>query len=41
MKVLKGDLLQLALEGVFDVIVHGANCQCSMGAGIAKAIRAQ
>ncbi|MBM4362937.1 MAG: macro domain-containing protein [Deltaproteobacteria bacterium] len=39
MKVVKGDLLQLALAGTFDVIVHGANCQCTMGAGIAKAIR--
>ncbi len=39
MKVVKGDLLQLALQGQFDVIVHGCNCQCAMGAGIAKAIR--
>jgi O-acetyl-ADP-ribose deacetylase (regulator of RNase III) len=39
MKITKGDLLRLALSGDFDVIVHGANCQCTMGAGIAKAIR--
>jgi hypothetical protein len=39
MKNLTGDLLKLAIEGRFDVIVHGANCQCVMGAGIAKAIR--
>lgn len=39
MKNLKGDLLKLATEGRFDVIVHGANCQCVMGAGIARAIR--
>src|ERR1700742_724361 len=39
MRILKGDLLKLASEGCFDVIVHGANCQCVMGAGIAKAIR--
>ncbi len=39
MKILTGDLLQFARMGVFDVIVHGANCQCTMGAGIAKAIR--
>jgi O-acetyl-ADP-ribose deacetylase (regulator of RNase III) len=39
MRILKGDLLTLANEGRFDVIVHGANCQCVMGAGIAKAIR--
>ncbi|HXU00876.1 MAG TPA: macro domain-containing protein [Polyangia bacterium] len=35
-----GDLLDLALQGRFDVIVHGANCQCVMSAGIAKSIRA-
>lgn len=40
MKAVRGDLLQLALAGEFDVIVHGCNCQCTMGAGIAKAIRA-
>jgi len=39
MKCIQGDLLQLAIQGRFDVIVHGANCQCVMGAGIAKAIR--
>jgi len=30
-----GDLIQLALEGNFDVITHGCNCFCTMGAGIA------
>jgi O-acetyl-ADP-ribose deacetylase (regulator of RNase III) len=39
MKIIYGDLLALASEGRFDVIVHGCNCQCQMGAGIAKAIR--
>lgn len=39
MKTIAGDLLQLAIDGEFDVIVHGANCQCTMGAGIAKTIR--
>jgi O-acetyl-ADP-ribose deacetylase (regulator of RNase III) len=39
MKVVEGDLIKLALAGSFDVIVHGANCQCTMGAGIAKAIK--
>jgi O-acetyl-ADP-ribose deacetylase (regulator of RNase III) len=38
-KVVRGDLLQLALDGAFDVIVHGANCQCVMGAGNARTIR--
>ncbi len=34
-----GDLIQLAHEGHFDVIAHGANCFCTFGAGIAKAIK--
>jgi O-acetyl-ADP-ribose deacetylase (regulator of RNase III) len=34
-KEIKGDLIKLALEGKFDVIVHGCNCFCTMGAGIA------
>jgi len=39
MKTVEGDLVKLAREGAFDVIVHGCNCYCEMGAGIAKAIR--
>jgi len=39
MKVIKGDLLNLAEEGLFDVIIHGCNCQCNMGSGIAKTIK--
>ncbi len=39
MKTIKGDLIQLALEGKFDVIIHGCNCYCEMGAGIAKSIK--
>jgi len=38
MKIVKGDLIQLALAGHFDVIIHGCNCFCTMGAGIAKLI---
>jgi len=34
-----GNLLQLADDGVFDVIVHGCNCFNEMGAGIAKQIK--
>lgn len=41
MKVVQGDLLALALEGQFDVIVHGCNCFCTMGAGIALSIATQ
>jgi O-acetyl-ADP-ribose deacetylase (regulator of RNase III) len=39
MKVMRGDLVKLALDGHFEVIVHRCNCQCAMGAGIAKAIK--
>lgn len=41
MNVVTGDLLRLALEGHFDVIVHGCNCQCAMGKGIALSIKQQ
>src|SRR5690242_15185648 len=41
MQTIAGDLLQLALEGRFDVIVHGCNCMCQMGKGIAKSIKKQ
>jgi O-acetyl-ADP-ribose deacetylase (regulator of RNase III) len=41
MKTVKGDLLALAKEGQFDIIVHGCNCQNLMGAGIAKQIKEQ
>lgn len=30
-----GDIIHLAKEGYFDVIVHGCNCFCMMGAGLA------
>ena len=38
---MQGDLIDLALQGTFDVIIHGCNCFCSMGAGIAHSIQAQ
>ena len=38
MKIIKGDLVKLAYEGHFDVIVHGCNCFNVMGAGIALQI---
>lgn len=41
MRTLKGDLIKLALNGKFDVIIHGCNCYCNMGAGIAKAVKAE
>lgn len=39
MKTAKGNLIKLAEDGEFDVIVHGCNCFCTMGAGIAKSIK--
>jgi len=41
MKTIKGDLLKLASDGMFDVIAHGCNCFCTMGAGIAKGVALQ
>lgn len=38
MNIIKGDLLQLAADGRFDVIVHGCNCQCRMRRGIALSV---
>jgi len=39
MREISGDLLQLANDGHFDVIVHGCNCFCTMEAGIAKQVK--
>jgi O-acetyl-ADP-ribose deacetylase (regulator of RNase III) len=37
-KEIEGDLIALSLGGKFDVIAHGANCFCTMQAGIAVAM---
>ncbi len=39
LKHTKGNLIDLAEEGEFDIIVHGCNCQNTMNSGIAKEIR--
>lgn len=39
MKIEKGDLIQKAKAGEFGVIIHGCNCFCTMGAGLAKTIK--
>lgn len=41
MKVTQGDLIKKAKQGEFDLIVHGCNCFCTMGAGIAKGIKSE
>jgi O-acetyl-ADP-ribose deacetylase (regulator of RNase III) len=38
-KEIEGDLIKLAAEGQFDVIIHGCNCYCQMGKGIALTIK--
>jgi O-acetyl-ADP-ribose deacetylase (regulator of RNase III) len=39
LKHTKGNLLDLAEQGAFDVIVQGCNCFNTMGSGIAREIR--
>ena len=34
-KEIDGDLIQLALQGEFDVIAHGVNCFCTQKSGLA------
>jgi O-acetyl-ADP-ribose deacetylase (regulator of RNase III) len=41
LKHTKGNLIDLAEQGEFDVIVHGCNCLNTMGSGIAKEIRSR
>jgi len=38
MKKVTGNLITMAQDGEFDVIIHGCNCFNVMGAGIAKQI---
>lgn len=39
LKYIMGDLVQRALDGKYDIIVHGCNCFNNMGAGIAVPIK--
>jgi len=39
MKTIKGDLIKLAQQGEFDVIVHGCNCFNTFGKGIALSVK--
>ncbi len=41
MKIVKGDLLAMGKNNEFDIIIHGCNCFCAMGGGIAYQIQAQ
>lgn len=40
MKIVQGDLIQMAMRGHFDVIVHGCNQRQTWGAGIARQMAA-
>jgi O-acetyl-ADP-ribose deacetylase (regulator of RNase III) len=39
MKIITGDLIEMAKNGEFDVIVHGCNCFNTMGGGVAALIK--
>ena len=39
LKHIRGNLLDLAEQGAFDVVVQGCNCFNTMGSGIAREIR--
>ena len=41
LKHAKGNLIDMAEAGLFDIIVHGCNCQNTMGSGIAKELRSR
>lgn len=35
----KGDVLKMAKEGIFDIVVHGCNCMNAIKSGFAKQVR--
>lgn len=39
MNTVHGDIIDLTLQGRIEVIVHGCNCFCTMGAGVARVIQ--
>lgn len=39
MKAVKGDLIELAKAGNFDILIHRCNCFNTMGGGIARQLR--
>ena len=39
MKIIKGDLIELAKQGNFDIIAHGCNCFNTQNAGLAKQMK--
>lgn len=41
LKIVRGDLLKLAQQNKFDLIIHGCNCFHAMSGGIAKKIQTE
>ena len=41
MKTVTGDILELAENGTFDVVIHGCNCEHLMASGLSKQVRDQ
>ena len=39
MEIIQADLIQMAKNQQFDVLVHGCNIYCTFGKGLAKAIK--
>lgn len=39
MKTIKGDIITLAEQGKFDIVIHGCNCFCTFGSGLAAQIK--
>lgn len=39
MLAIKGDIIEMAKRGRFDVIMQGCNCFCAMGRGLALSIK--
>lgn len=38
LRIIAGDIIDLAKSGEYDYIAHGCNCQCRMRSGLAKQI---
>lgn len=39
MEIVKGDAIEILMDGDADILLHVVNCFCTMGAGFAKSIK--
>ena len=39
MKTIEGNIITYGISGLFDEILHGCNCHCNFGAGLAKEMK--